>query len=168
MSTANGFVSASGYLRISCQLAELWSVACDITPRPAFRTHYEISTSAVRSPVRMRDMQSSVGSGAGVKFRAGPAASDAICPIWFGPHRSRFDFMTSGDISGRSDAPKLRAYFTKQPKSLKRLRRHRGFHFEAFEGLDHALLNGEPRRLAGNNTLALLEPGSYSRRAAQR
>jgi hypothetical protein len=58
-------------------------------------------------------------------------------------------------------------YFTKQPKSLERLRLHWGFQIEAFEGLDHALLNGEPRRLAGKTVLAPLEPGAYSRRAGQ-
>jgi alpha-beta hydrolase superfamily lysophospholipase len=57
------------------------------------------------------------------------------------------------------------AYFTKQAKSLERLKRHRGFQFETFEGLDHALLNGEPRRLAGKMALAILEPHNDAPRA---
>jgi alpha-beta hydrolase superfamily lysophospholipase len=59
------------------------------------------------------------------------------------------------------------AHFTKQPRSLARIRRRPGFRLETFEGLDHALLNSEPRRRAAETALALLTPGGPAQSAGR-
>ena len=41
------------------------------------------------------------------------------------------------------------AYFTTQPRAFERLKRRPQFRYHSIAGLDHALLNGEPRRAAG-------------------
>lgn len=50
------------------------------------------------------------------------------------------------------------AYFTKQPRAFERLRKRPGFQFRLIPGLDHALLNGEPRRMAGEMIRAAFKP----------